>query len=418
MARANPAAFNKILLDAAVRKKGKDGSELMTIDRWAELNSCMPLPHFCLQFLFSCIGVRFGGVYMIQGPPQSTKSPFLFWLLGYMARSIEDMGFGGVSWLAETENKLSESLLRSFINKPYMLDRESPTFLLSRDYILDDLFASFSDRLEQYRKVYPDNNCPILQGIDSIGGAATREVVGAIQADGTRGRGFSDKPIMLTNWFDGYSGLVKDIPIITFAVNHEKATMPQPGAPPGMPARGHATGGESQKFKASLNLRFSSQKFPNNLGNHVTIRTFKNSFGTERKILVDFVWDKTDGDKEGQNHRWLWAKSSVELLIAPPPYVTNVTNLSKVIDIEATKDVSKVSSSTLGVKNVSPEEFEAALMAHPVYEEVKKIFGIQTMQTFDQFLDRMEAEKKPQKKQKSQETIESLPIVDLSGGVQ
>ena len=33
MARANPAAFNKMLLDAALKKKNKGGSEMMTIDR-------------------------------------------------------------------------------------------------------------------------------------------------------------------------------------------------------------------------------------------------------------------------------------------------------------------------------------------------------------------------------------------------
>ena len=85
--------------------------------------------------------------------------------------------------------------------------------------------------------------------------------------------------------------------------------------------------------------------------------------------------------------------------------------ICEVIDVDANKDITKVSSSTLGVKNVSPEEFEAALMTNPVYEEVKKIFGIQNMQTFDQFLDRQDAEKKGNKKT----TIDDIPVVNIGG---
>lgn len=217
---------------------------------------------------------------------------------------------------------------------------------------------------------------------------------------------------------DGYSGLVRDIPIITFAVNHEKPTMPQPGAPPGMPARGHASGGEAQKFKASLNLKFSAQKFNNNQGNRVTIRTYKNSFGTERKMLVDFVWDKTDGDNEGQNHRWLWSKATVELLMAPPPFITNMTNLSQVIELDATKDLSKVTCPTLGLKNVTPEEFEAALMADTeLHGKLCKIFQIQKMQTFDEYLERMDEEAKASKgKKKTGKTIDDIPLETPVGG--
>lgn len=417
MGRANPAAFNQSLLDAAMKKKKTSGTELMTLDRWEEKTYCMPLPHFCLQYLFSCTGIRFGGTYMIQGPPQSNKSPFLFWLLGYMSKAPEDGGYGGISWLSETENKLSPSLLRSFITEPYQTG-ESPTFLLAREYNLEDMFANFSERLDMYMDKYPEKNCPILQGIDSISGATTKENITALQEDGVRGRGYSDKPILLTSWFDGYSGLVRDIPIITFAVNHEKPTMPQPGAPPGMPARGHASGGEAQKFKASLNLKFSAQKFNNNLGNRVTIRTYKNSFGTERKMLVDFVWDKTDGDNEGQNHRWLWSKATVELLMAPPPFITNMTNLSQIIDVDATKDLNKVTSETLGVKNVSPEEFEMALMTNEeVYSKLCKVFQIQRLQTFDEYLDRLDSEAKASKgKKKSEKSIEDIPMPPIVGG--
>lgn len=39
MGRANPAAFNQSLLDAAMKKKKTSGTELMTLDRWESKHS-------------------------------------------------------------------------------------------------------------------------------------------------------------------------------------------------------------------------------------------------------------------------------------------------------------------------------------------------------------------------------------------
>jgi hypothetical protein len=135
-------------------------------------------------------------------------------------------------------------------------------------------------------------------------------------------------------------------------------------------------------------------------------------------MLVDFVWDKTDGDNEGQNHRWLWSKATVELLMAPPPFITNMTNLSQIIDVDATKDLSKVTSETLGVKNVSPEEFEMALMTNEeVYGKLCKVFQIQKLQTFDEYLDRLDNEAKMSKgKKKVEKNIDELPMPTMVGG--
>jgi hypothetical protein len=104
--------------------------------------------------------------------------------------------------------------------------------------------------------------------------------------------------------------------------------------------------------------------------------------------------------------------------MAPPPFITNMTNLSQIIDVDATKDLNKVTSETLGVKNVSPEEFEMALMTNEeVYGKLCKVFQIQRLQTFDEYLDRLDNEAKASKgKKKADKTIEDIPI-NIPGGV-
>lgn len=372
----------------AVTAKTK-GTIPMTMQECRESQYGMPLHHFVLQYLFSSSGVRFGGVYMIQGPPASNKSALLFYLLSCMCKRAEDGGFDGGANLSELESKVSFTMLESFMNKDYLVAGDLSPFKFYPESTLESCLKSFQLFIKQYREKIPSLDMPLAWGIDSVGGAATDEGVTHLETDGAQGRGFNSKPLTLKNFFENYSAATEGIPAILYCVNHEKPKMSG-----GAFDRGVATGGESQKFKASLNFKVSAMDLQNKMGKKITIVTYKNSFGWERKAFVDFTWKKPTVDDPKQYHEFDFAKASVDILVAPPTQVDK-EELEKIIHVTYASDGKRVNCPELGISMGTPDDFEAALQAAPdILTKLFHIYAIDKIQTFDEYLDLMEEKKK------------------------
>lgn len=385
--RSSPAA----LMEAMVKAAKKDNVVALTVEEYCRREYCMPLPHLCLQYVFNATGVRFGGIYMVQGPPGCCKSPFVFFLLSLMCKTQEDGGFGGISYLSELESKISMTLLQSFMDKEYLQSGDGSPFRLLPETTINNCLANHSARMKLYRKTYEDMSVPMAWGIDSIGGAATEEGVKKMEEDGVQGRGFSEKALILTNMFANYSATYSGIPLITYTVNHEKKPVATGGPPAAAAfARGQATGGEAQKFKASLNLKLAAMEVPN--GKMVTIQTYKNSFGIPKKIQVLFSWQEPTADDPRQYHKWGWAKATADLLVNPPKGVPTL-DMRKVCNVTPMTDGKRYNCVQLGLQGATAEELEKALFANKtILRQVQNLLGIQEVQTFDEYLDMLDAE--------------------------
>ena len=384
-------------IDAVVKASSKGGTVPLTLNELRSSQYCLPLKNLSLQHLFCASGIRFGSVYMIQGPPMSNKSAFMFFLLRLMAANFEDGGLDGFSFLRELETKISPTLLESFIDKPYMMEGDAAPFHVYRELTLEGCLKTFSDYLKKYSDTVPDRDIPLAWGFDSIGGAATEEGLQQMEENGSQGRGFSTKAITLKNFFETYSAFTADIPLITFCVNHEKKPMATPGGPM-VPAyaRGQATGGDSQKFKASQNFRLSGQDMPNKLGRKISIVTYKNSFGSERKIQVDFTWQVPTAEDPRQYHKWHFAKASADLLASPP--TGTATAIRDVCNVTYASDGKRINCPQLGISMGQPEELDQALMENEnVLTGVQHILGIEKIQSFDEYLEAKQVKAEQQK---------------------
>lgn len=223
---------------------------------------------------------------------------------------------------------------------------------------------------------------PILIDWDSIGGAASDDIVKKFSQDGVVGKGFHDKAHTMKQLCQNWSQLRDNLPIIVYAVNQEKPDVATgPGAMPGVTPM-HVTGGLSQVFKAGHVISARFRNINNGAGKLVTLRTTKTSFCDPRRVQVKFVWNRTGTrDSDAQGHHWQWAQASANVL-ANPQFVGQLRDIA---DVKISAQ-GLVTCPQLGCKSVIPQEFQQALFDPAnskvlqqlyAYQKIEKLNGMQ-----------------------------------------
>lgn len=383
-------------------KDDKEGA-IMTVQELREHQYGIPLRYYAQRYLFGATGLRLKVFHSISGMPQSCKSPLLFDLMGHVCADSEHHGMGGIGFIYELEDKISPTLLSSVMGQ--YGDIIGKSFRVVKDMTIEGAFAHLCKKLiPMYNKHVKDYDIPMIVGLDSIGGAASKDTVTKLKEEGAAGKGFYDKAHYMKYFCENAGQVIGDIPMVVVCINQEKeaaSTTPGSYGPP----QKKITGGASQVFKDGHMISASFRTLASGDGKIITLRTTKTSFSDARKLEVEFRWNKfgTSLD-DAYGHHFEWALASAKCLAAPDKGVGDIRDIANV----SVSEKNLVTCPQLDCKSVPPEEFEAALNA-PEYEKVlndlymyQKIERIKDLAAYKEYMKERK-ERQKSKKEKEEE---------------
>lgn len=383
-------------------KDDKEGA-IMTVQELREHQYGIPLRYYAQRYLFGATGLRLKVFHSISGMPQSCKSPLLFDLMGHVCADSEHHGMGGIGFIYELEDKISPTLLSSVMGQ--YGDIIGKSFRVVKDMTIEGAFAHLCKKLiPMYNKHVKDYDIPMIVGLDSIGGAASKDTVTKLKEEGAAGKGFYDKAHYMKYFCENAGQVIGDIPMVVVCINQEKeaaSTTPGSYGPP----QKKITGGASQVFKDGHMISASFRTLASGDGKIITLRTTKTSFSDARKLEVEFRWNKfgTSID-DAYGHHFEWALASAKCLAAPDKGVGDIRDIANV----SVSEKNLVTCPQLDCKSVPPEEFEAALNA-PEYEKVlnelymyQKIERIKDLSAYKEYMKERK-ERQKSKKEKEEE---------------
>jgi hypothetical protein len=375
-----------------IKKKDKDGI-VTTVKEMKENQFGLPLEHYAQEYLFGATGLRLKVFHSIAGLPASCKSPLLFDLMGHICAPVENNGLGGIGFLYELEDKISPTLLEGVLSR--FGDIKDKSLRIVRGCTIEEAMKHLTTKLlPSYKAHFTKYNIPLVVGMDSIGGAASKDTVNKIVSDGVAGKGFYDKAHYLKYFCENAGVIMGDIPMIVICINQEKEAAAATAYGP--PVK-KITGGASQLFKDGHMISAGYKTLASGDGKVITLRTTKTSFCDARKIEVTFRWNKFgSSEKDAYGHRFEWAMASAKVLADPEK---GVGDLRDIADVKVS-DGGLVTCPQLDCKSVPPEVFEAALYA-PEYSHVlsalrvyQKIECIKSVADYEEYLKNSKKEAK------------------------
>ena len=383
-------------------KDDKEGA-IMTVQELREHQYGIPLRYYAQRYLFGATGLRLKVFHSISGMPQSCKSPLLFDLMGHICADSEHHGMGGIGFIYELEDKISPTLLSSVMGQ--YGDIIGKSFRVVKDMTIEGAFAHLCKKLiPMYNKHVKDYDIPMIVGLDSIGGAASKDTVTKLKEEGAAGKGFYDKAHYMKYFCENAGQVIGDIPMVVVCINQEKEAASSTPGSYGPPQK-KITGGASQVFKDGHMISASFRTLASGDGKIITLRTTKTSFSDARKLEVEFRWNKfgTRLD-DAYGHHFEWALASAKCLAAPDKGVGDIRDIANV----SVSEKNLVTCPQLDCKSVPPEEFEAALNA-PEYEKVlndlymyQKIERIKDLAAYKEYMKERK-ERQKSKKEKEEE---------------
>lgn len=394
-------SFIDDLMDDLI-KDDKEGA-IMTVQELREHQYGIPLRYYAQRYLFGATGLRLKVFHSISGMPQSCKSPLLFDLMGHVCADSEHHGMGGIGFIYELEDKISPTLLSSVMGQ--YGDIIGKSFRVVKDMTIEGAFAHLCKKLiPMYNKHVKDYDIPMIVGLDSIGGAASKDTVTKLKEEGAAGKGFYDKAHYMKYFCENAGQVIGDIPMVVVCINQEKEAASSTPGSYGPPQK-KITGGASQVFKDGHMISASFRTLASGDGKIITLRTTKTSFSDARKLEVEFRWNKfgTSLD-DAYGHHFEWALASAKCLAAPDKGVGDIRDIANV----SVSEKNLVTCPQLDCKSVPPEEFEAALNA-PEYEKVlnelymyQKIERIKDLAAYKEYMKERK-ERQKSKKEKEEE---------------
>ena len=307
----------------------------------------VPIRPLCLQWMIESNGWPLGRLTQSGGPFGTHKSTFIFQLIRWYLEA------GGMAVLIDTENKTSDTLMRSMIPAEYFdpEDPRSKRFQVFRARTVNEWQRMISMQKElistKVEQLGRKPNFPIFWAVDSMRGATSAEGLEQIKSEGEAGgRGYSDIPILISQFMSSMPDSLIGLPITMHMSHHEKPGMGQPGMV--------RAGGKAPDFYATLDIQFSrggvtamgkSREFDraDMQAKNIEMSIRKSSMGSDvgKDIAVSFCWKFVDGQ---QISWWEWDAATAMLLI-------NHQREMKAAGI----DINKVETQNTGTKVFSEE---------------------------------------------------------------
>lgn len=337
----------------------------------------IPLPTLAQRLLFQTDHLPFGRTIHCYGLTESQKSSFCFDLMRLFCAVR-----GGENIYNLTESARDQAVLRNstvgyrFRNR--VIVRMCPT--------LEDWQISNTDMIKRLLKVTgrPGGYAyPLGVFLDSLVGAASRKTIEGIEEDGHASVNFSAEANLINIYTKYIFGRVAQWPMIWCATNHMKVSTDRNYQTVKRTGGGSALGFYSTFMFEMKRLR--DYKYANGVrGRQVEMTVIKNSLGDGRtKINVDMLWWTEDG---AQVTAWDWNAATINYLMKLHDIASKDTwkkRIAQIVDLDVVEATQRVTSKTLGIKNISATEAGMALEANDaVREGLNELFGIHRGRTF------------------------------------
>ena len=330
----------------------------------------LPVPPLVLQWMIESNGWPLGRMTQSGGPFGTHKSSFIFQLIKWYLEA------GGMAVLIDTENKVSDSLMKSMIPAEYF-DAENPKS--RRFHIYTASTVNQWQQMIRTQKELIDTkveaigrkpNFPILWAVDSMKGGMSAEGLETLKSEGeAAGRGYSDIPILISQFMASMPDTLLGLPITLHMSHHEKPGLGQPGMV--------RSGGKAPDFYATLDIQFSrggvtamgkSREYDRVelQGKNIEMSIRKSSMGSDvgKDIAVSFCWKFVDGK---QISWWDWDSATAMLMINQAKRLKDA-GVMDVNKLETTNQGMKVYSDAIGIKRedaMPAREFGALIEGQP-----------------------------------------------------
>lgn len=325
-------AFVDTALQSAEQAFGKERCYVAADHEARQL--VMPIRPLSLQWLIESNGWPVGRFTQSGGAFGSHKSCFIFQLIAWF---LEAQGF---CCLIDTENKTSDSLLRSMIPPEYF-DPQSPLkkrFLVLNATSVEEwqrMITNYFNNLQEFsKKTRRKPDFASFLAVDAMLGVDSESGLEHIKTEGqAMGKTFSEAPLLISQFTKGFTGNLIGWPITLHFSHHEKANMGTVGT--------HRPGGSSVDYHASLDIKFKKggthvlgtehsierPKLDGLQGRPVTMTVRKSSMGSDgNQMTVLFYWKYIENR---QISWWDWDGTTSMVLYQNQAAIRDIAKIEK-----------------------------------------------------------------------------------------
>jgi hypothetical protein len=393
----------------------KDTQDTMNLTYGIEI----PPRYLALQFLIGIDVLPLERSITLTGKQGAGKSVFGWFLSSFIS------GKGGYTGFVDAENKTTWDQVHGIyrgMGKPTADGNFWRVAPKTQEDMFSDLTTISSTMTSVCAKTHiknpktgklddnPSYGIPLLYYVDSLSCLSSEDSAIKSLEKGEHVPGYSGMKQAgnLTHYLKIFvPHFVNKWPAILLAINHDKDDNKEGGAPPSGFAKKeiYTPGGVHKDFMYSLWIQVSRA---NSIGKHgvgekrqgFTLKTLKSCFseqGRQIGLLMKTVRDSYI-DKESQEERTTitvdfdWERALVDILAGGTvgwgsgESVVAASELNAILDITR-ESAAKCSSKTFGLKDVSPSEVGAAIIARceedpEFYSKLKKILWINTKKKY------------------------------------
>ena len=384
--------FMTTMMESIQNRRGMSGA-FMASDfhkyQWG-----VAIPHLMMEYLFGLNVIPMPTLIELAGLPGSCKSAFLQYMMSIFAKA------NMLSMMIETEGKMSNTLLRSFLQEDEKKVLIDPGPMSQEEWMGELLNAlknyrkAFSDSLKKYNPGDTTHPllAPMLVGLDSLGGAPSNETMTVTDRDKSVGRSYPIEALKNSRFFPQVPVRMRDLPMVVVYTNHEQTRIAEQKGPIQVQGQRSSQGGKRPGFFCGLRIFFEQTSKPKEVGGvtsqMLTFEVVKNSFSEKgQKISMPMCW-KQEIAEDGihyQQRTWFdWHKALADFL-APgagdPKYDKAAVN--KFLNVQRHSET-KFSCRDLGLANVSPSELGRHIEEDPdLVARLRPYLGIKTWRVWD-----------------------------------
>jgi hypothetical protein len=329
-------------------------------------------------------------IHTCVGETESFKSSFAVWMASLIMRC------GGKNLYVETEGKLNYGQIALQLGYDVDTERFLPVPVDNMDSAIN-LLLTYA---QSYDELCP-NGEPLGLFLDSFQGADYEENITRVEEGGSKhainamkfaGRMKADMQRLIR--------LVPTRNIVLVVINHQKEELKQIG-PKTVPVL-KEPGGAYKEFAFTCKFRLRRCGLVDQVSGNtplVSLSLMKNSSGAKRSDSLTVPYrEDYDADETKSRLYWDWDYALAELLLTGKAIsnakVSRLLGISGVNVVKTNRLTNRVSSSTLGLKNVTFSELGAAIHADPVMVKAlqEDILNIRHRKHAAEFTDMQTAE--------------------------
>lgn len=389
--QAGPVAVESDVIAALMGDlRAKFGSEAAgsISESWRSMIG-VPLPAFCLEYLFDLTALPLGKLIGLRGLPKTKKSGLSFEIYRWFRTAC-----GGLGTLIEHESKFNSEWAASIIGYDD-IDTLGYVEASSVDewqkYLQEVTRLMWAKMVGTKTKPGLGTHFPFLVIVDSILGKSTEETQAKLIKQGSMTRNFPAEALSIKNFLQAFPQQIVRKPFSVVLINHLKPKQNDQGF-----VVDSSPGGYAVAFQLSFDIKVSKGGRDIHLakvdGSQLMLEMVYSSYGQDhRKIPVDCVWTTVDetnpmsGAPYRQQTVWNWHRGTIKLLLETLDKDSRAKEACKLIGLQRATG-KRAYAPKLGVPKTAPISYDEmglkTFRNRKVMAAWRRIFGIKRSKVF------------------------------------